>query len=179
MPITLYDLAGANPILRFSPYCWRTKLALKHKGLDYETIPWRFTDKAVLAPTNQGKVPTIIDNGTWVFDSWTIANYLDDTYPGSPKLFAGAADSAHARFINSWCDWSLLPNTRLLAVPEVFKVVAGKDKAFFRETREKAFVMPMEQIGADRVAARRTFEQGLKPAEVMLGDYAFLHGEGP
>jgi hypothetical protein len=42
MPITLYDLAGDDPSLRFSPYCWRTRLALAHKGLQVETIPWRF-----------------------------------------------------------------------------------------------------------------------------------------
>ena len=31
--ITLYDLAFDKD-LRPSPYCWRAKLALKHKGLD-------------------------------------------------------------------------------------------------------------------------------------------------
>jgi hypothetical protein len=37
MARTLYDLAGADPDLRFSPYCWRTRLALAHKGLEVET----------------------------------------------------------------------------------------------------------------------------------------------
>src|SRR5881394_4497405 len=41
MAIKLYDLAGAEDDRRFSPYCWRVKMALKHKGLDFETIPWR------------------------------------------------------------------------------------------------------------------------------------------
>ena len=43
--IKLYDLAGADPDLRFSPYCWRVKMAIAHKGLPCETIPWRFLDK--------------------------------------------------------------------------------------------------------------------------------------
>ena len=42
----LYDLAAADESIRFSPHCWRTKLALAHKNLEYETIPWHFTDKA-------------------------------------------------------------------------------------------------------------------------------------
>ncbi len=47
MPVkrVLYDLAGADPGLRFSPYCWRIKLALAHKNLPYTTVAWRFTDK--------------------------------------------------------------------------------------------------------------------------------------
>jgi len=33
MTITLYDLAGAEAERRFSPFCWRTKMALAHKVL--------------------------------------------------------------------------------------------------------------------------------------------------
>jgi hypothetical protein len=49
MSLILYDLAGADPARRFSPYCWRVRLAIEHKGLSVETIPWRFTDKDVIA----------------------------------------------------------------------------------------------------------------------------------
>ena len=50
MAIELYDLAGAEDDRRFSPYCWRIKLALAHKGLEFETIPWRFHEKSRLIP---------------------------------------------------------------------------------------------------------------------------------
>ena len=43
MAITLYDLAGAEDDRRFSPYCWRIRMALKHKGLEFETLAWRFS----------------------------------------------------------------------------------------------------------------------------------------
>ncbi|MDE1903950.1 MAG: glutathione S-transferase N-terminal domain-containing protein, partial [Alphaproteobacteria bacterium] len=39
--LKLFDLAGADDDRRFSPYCWRVKLALAHKGLPVETVPWR------------------------------------------------------------------------------------------------------------------------------------------
>ena len=39
MGLQLYDLAGAEAERRFSPYCWRIKLALMHKGLPFDTIP--------------------------------------------------------------------------------------------------------------------------------------------
>jgi hypothetical protein len=44
----LYELAGADENRRFSPYCWRIRMALAHKGLDVECIPWRFTEKDAL-----------------------------------------------------------------------------------------------------------------------------------
>jgi len=179
MPITLYDLAGANPDLRFSPYCWRTRLALHHKGLDFEAVPHCFTGREQIAKSGQSKVPVIVDDGHWVHDSWKIALYLDETYPDLPLLFPNAAARAQAKFINSWCDWSLLPNTRTLVVPEVIKVIAEADKAYFRSSREKALGMPLEQVGADKAAAMKSFVQGLKPAEATLDDQDFLHGAKP
>ena len=81
MIIQLYDLAGADENLRFSPFCWRVRMALAHKGLVYETIPWRYGDKAKIIATGQGAVPVIVDGETMIHDSWVIANYLEDEYP--------------------------------------------------------------------------------------------------
>ena len=33
-----------DPNRRFSPFCWRARMALAHKG-QVETKPWRFTEK--------------------------------------------------------------------------------------------------------------------------------------
>ena len=52
--IKFFDLAATRHRLRFSPYCWRTKMALLHKGLAFETKPWRFTEKDAMPP--QAKV---------------------------------------------------------------------------------------------------------------------------
>src|ERR1700684_3117302 len=107
MSIVLYDLAGADPDLRFSPYCWRIRFALAHKGLPVETVPWRFTERDALSFSGQGKVPVIQDGGKVVSASWAIAEYLEETYPSQP-LFGGPAGKAHARFVNAWADGVLL-----------------------------------------------------------------------
>src|SRR5437660_10442269 len=60
MPITLYDLAGIEAERRFSPFCWRAKMALAHKGLAVETVPWRFTEKDRLPQPNQGRGPATL-----------------------------------------------------------------------------------------------------------------------
>jgi glutathione S-transferase len=94
----LYDLAGAEPDRRFSPYCWRTRLALAHKNQTVETIPWRFTEKKAIAASGQTLVPVLVDGDQWVSDSWTIANYLEDKYPDSPSLFGGPGGRALPAF---------------------------------------------------------------------------------
>jgi len=35
----MHDLAGADPAVRFSPYCWRIRFALAHKCLPVDAIP--------------------------------------------------------------------------------------------------------------------------------------------
>jgi hypothetical protein len=57
----LYDLAGAEDDLRFSPNCWRIKMALEHKGLAAEPIPWRFVEKDQIAFSGQKAVPVLVD----------------------------------------------------------------------------------------------------------------------
>lgn len=61
MAITLYELLGADD-RRFSPYCWRTRMALAHKGLKAEIVPCKFTDKQLIAFSGQDKVPVLKDS---------------------------------------------------------------------------------------------------------------------
>src|SRR3954452_17932450 len=102
MAIKLYDLAGAEDDRRFSPYCWRVRMALKHKGLDFETIPWRFTEKEALAPYKSTTVPVLVDRSNSVDDSWGIALYLDEVYPSRLSLFSGNAPRTLTDFLAQW-----------------------------------------------------------------------------
>src|SRR5260370_24773078 len=68
MAITMYDLAGTEADRRFSPFCWRSKMALAHKGLAVDTVPWRFTEKDKLPQPNAGRGPGILDRDRVVHD---------------------------------------------------------------------------------------------------------------
>ena len=173
MTIQMYDLAGADPALRFSPYCWRTRMALAHKGLAVETIPWRFLDRDKLAPSGQARVPVIVDKGKWVNDSWTIALYLDQTYPERP-LMQSDAERAAARLINHWADTRLQALIPPLAVLSIYNHIDAKDKSYFRESREKRFGMTLEAFTADRKGARERLIAGLAPLEMTLGEFTYF-----
>lgn len=174
----MYDLAGADERVRFSPYCWRTKMALLHKGLDFEALPWRFTDKDVIADSGSQRVPVIKDGDRWVADSWAIATYLDDTYPDKPLMENDTA-RALSHFVAHWSDATVNAALRPLALVAVFNVAHEKDKAYFRESREAMLGMTLEDACADREAALAGLEQVLAPAEMALAEKPFLGGDAP
>src|SRR3954465_15698685 len=99
--ITMYDLCGAEADRRFSPFCWRSKMALAHKGLEVETVPWRFIEKDKLPAPNQGRVPVIRDGERVVHDSSAIADYLEEHYADRPALFGGEVGRGLARFVQN------------------------------------------------------------------------------
>jgi glutathione S-transferase len=179
MAMRLYDLAGADPNLRFSPYCWRAKFALAHKGLSVETIPWRFTEKDVIAFSGQERVPVLIDGEKTIFDSWAIACYLDDAYPDRPSLFGGAAGRAPARFLNSWADTVLNSGIIPFVLLDIFGKIDPKDRDYFRTNREQRFGMSMEAYGAEREKRLPAFRQNLTPLRTTLAAQPFLAGERP
>jgi glutathione S-transferase len=180
MAIVMYDLAGADPALRFSPYCWRIRMALAHKGLAVETVPWRFTEKAVLAFSGQGRVPVIRDGDAVVSDSWSIAEYLEATYPDRPSLFGGATGRAHARFINSWADGVMLGGIVPLIVRDLLDVVDPKDRTYFRESREARFGMSLEAVQQGRETCVADFRASLLlPVRLVLGRQKWLGGDTP
>lgn len=178
MAIKLYDLAGADPDRRFSPFCWRTRLALAHKGLDVETVPWRFTEKDVIAFSGQGRVPVIQDGERVVYDSWAIAEYLEDTYPDRPSLFGGGA-RAVTRFIANWADTVLHAGIARLIIPDVFAQLHEKDKHYFRTSREQRFGVTLEAFAASRDADVLTFRQSLLPLRTTLQIQPYLAGAAP
>jgi glutathione S-transferase len=177
--ITLFDLAAADADRRFSPYCWRTKLALAHKGLTVETIAWRFTDKNAIARSGQGRVPVLLDGDKVVWDSWTIAEYLEDTYPDRPSLFGGTQARRLTRFINSWADTVVNAALVPILLTDIYAHLHEKDRLYFRESREKRFGMPLDQVSADRDTRIVGFRQILEPARAILAAQPYLAGDRP
>ncbi len=178
MSITMYDLAGADPDLRFSPYCWRIRFALAHKGMPVETIPWRFTEGDRIAFSGQGKVPVIQDAGTTVFDSWSIADYLEEQAP-MPSLFGGAIGRAHAAFINAWADSVMVVGIAPLIIRDLLNAIDPKDRAYFRSSREARFGRTLEEVQEDRTDRVAAFRASLLPVRLVLRRQAWLGGAGP
>ncbi|WP_315757349.1 MULTISPECIES: glutathione S-transferase family protein [unclassified Bradyrhizobium] len=179
MAVKLYELVGTDAGRPFSPYCWRTRMALAHKGLSAESIPWRFTEKSAIAPHGSEKVPVMLDGDRAVADSWTIANYLEDTYPGRPSLFGGAGGRAMARFLNAWGDVAIVGGIFPLIIADIPKNLAAEDADYFRKSREARFGKSLEEVMATRDQAVIGFRRSLEPLRQTLKTQAFIGGDAP
>ncbi len=175
----MHDLAGADPAVRFSPYCWRVRMALAHKGLDVETIPWRFTEKDAIAFSGQGLVPVLRDGDTVVHDSWAIAEYLDKTYPDRPALIEGEQGRALASLTRHYAQNVLATPMLKGVVGDLFKAIAPGDQPYFRESREKRLGMKLEQFQIAPEAAAAQLGVALSPVRALLKEQPFVNGRRP
>jgi glutathione S-transferase len=179
MALRLFELVGTDEARPFSPYCWRTRMALAHKGLAAQSIPWRFTEKAAISPHNSEKVPVLLDGDKAVVDSWVIANYLEDIYPDRPSLFGGEGGRAMGRMLNWWGDIAVIGGMFPLIVADIVEHLRPVDQVYFRQSREARFGKPLEQVVANRDSNVESFRKGLDPMRLTLKSQPFLGGAAP
>jgi len=178
MSIIVYDLAGRDD-RRFSPYCWRTRMALAHKGLEAEFRPWHFGEKEKISFSGQGRVPVMVDGGETVFDSWTIACHLEDRYPERPSLFGGAPARTLARFVNHFVDLVAHPGLLRLIIADVFAHLVPADRPYFRTSREERFGARLEEVQAGRDERRAAWRASLEPLRAQVREHPFVAGTEP
>jgi len=175
----LYDLAGADNDLRFSPNCWRIKMALEHKGLVAETVPWHFVEKDAIAFSGQKAVPVLVDGDKTVSDSWAIARYLESTYSNRPTLFGGPEGEGLALFVKFWCEQTLNRTILRIILPDLFTRLHEKDKAYFRESRVTRFGTTLERYALPAEEGVSLLRDALSPMRATLQRQPYLAGAQP
>ena len=98
----LYDFA-------LSPRVRKVRIVLAEKGLQYEKVTIDITKgeqktPEYLAINPYGKVPALQDNGTTVYESTVIMEYLNDAYPDPALLPADSGQRARARVLMHYGD---------------------------------------------------------------------------
>jgi glutathione S-transferase len=122
--ITLYD----HPL---SPYGQKVKIALREKGVAFETVsPGGLGAGGAageFAEANpRAEVPTLVDGAVSVFDSTVILEYLEDAYPTPALLPTSAADRARVRMIEEVMDTHFEPINWGLSELRWFKRAEGE-----------------------------------------------------
>jgi glutathione S-transferase len=177
--ITLYDLVFQED-RRPSPFCWRAKFALKHKGLDWRDEPMGFTEKQKIAFAQSQTVPVIHDGPKVVTDSWAIAGHLDQAYADKP-LFKDATALAYARFASGWVDTAVHTALFPIIVGDLYDRVRKVDQPYFQESRGKR--LGTTDFASFQAKAREkgvaSFRAVLEPARRMLKEQPFLGGAQP
>lgn len=180
MTIKHYELVGRDPNRPFSPHCWKSRLALGHKGLAFETVPVRFTEIPEIENGGQKTVPVIRHGENVIAGSFEIALYLRESYPDhSGHLFRGEGAIALTRFVESWTNTQLHPWIMKWAAVDIHDMLDEKDQAYFRESREKRFGVTLEQLSEGREDSAGQLTRILAPLHLLLKQQPHIGGKGP
>ena len=153
--IKLYDFKS-------SPNCQRVKVALAEKNLPYETVNVDLRAQAQKTPdflklNPYGKVPVLIDDGTVLYESCIINEYLDEKYPAPALLPADLSKRAKARIL---IDYGLAH-------------LDGPYQKLRLETMKNEKEQDKEVIAAAKSELKRLLQR----FETELGDQSYLVGD--
>jgi len=176
--IVLYELGGKNE-RRYSLFSWRTRMALRHKGLAFDSVPVCMSDKAAIAFSGGKTVPVIRDGDTVVRDSWKIAEHLESRYPDAPSLFGGQTGHGLTQAFNTWTDRVLVPAMLPVIVADIHERVDPRDDAYFRQMMEKIVRTTLEEARAQREAALGRLGRVIEPLQATFKRQAFMAGAAP
>jgi glutathione S-transferase len=175
--LRLYELVLANG-RSASPYVWRVRYALAHKGLAFESVPLGFTQIQRVFGGRFKTLPIIEDGPTTLAESWDIAEYLERTYPAKP-LFAGPAEQAAIRLFDSWFSPEVMRRMLGVYVQDVHNAARPEDREYFRHSREARLNASLETLAADRASRLPALREVLLPLRLHLKRFAFLGGASP
>ena len=101
--IKLYDFLPC-------PFGQKVRIVLAEKGLSYELVQIDLTQSEHRKPdflrlNPFGRVPVLVDEDTTIYDSTTIAEYLEDESPEPPLLPAVGSSALRAR-ARTWEDFA-------------------------------------------------------------------------
>ena len=177
--ITLFDLQFASGCTT-SPYVWRIKYALRHKGFDIDLVPGGFTDIVARTGGRSDRLPVIVDGGRWVLDSTVIAEYLDRAYPDRPMLFPYPVYRAGLRFIDSWVWQTVIGAWFENYIADYHALSRLEDQAYVRRTREP-FIggRSLEEAQEGREERLPAMPPRLDPLRKLLRETSWIGGNRP
>ena len=175
--IQLWELKGKDG-RRYSAYSWRTKMALKHKGLDWESHPVLMSDKQVIAFSGGKTVPIIRDGETVVRDSWKIAEYLEGRHP-EKSLFGGPIGHGVTQTFNTWVDRVLIAMMMPVIVCDLHERIDVADEPYFRKQFEGYLKSTLEEARGRRSDFASRLARQLEPMHAALKRQPFVCGSAP
>ncbi|KAK7048201.1 GST N-terminal domain-containing protein [Favolaschia claudopus] len=185
-PIILYDIPSKAPGIAWSPNTWKTRYGLNYKGLAYKTEWVEYPDiadfciKIGAKPTMTRRdgspyytLPVIQDpnTGAIISDSMRIAEYLDETYPDTPKLIPAGTHVFQKTFMAAYdhATEGLWP----FIIPAVAKILRPTSEEFFVRTREATLGKKLTEVypsGDDLQPAWKKVEDGFGKVDKWLNE---------
>jgi glutathione S-transferase len=177
--ICLYELVLENG-RSASPFVWRIRYALAHKGLPFESVPVGFTEIPKVFGERFKTVPVLGHGDLMLAESWDIAEYLDRAFPGQPALFSGPAEAAMVRLFDGWFSQAILRKMFSVYALDIHNAARAEDRPYYRQSRE-AWIKgkTLEAFTADRLSQLPVLRETLMPLRSHLKRVPFLGGSEP
>ncbi|HEX3914899.1 MAG TPA: glutathione S-transferase N-terminal domain-containing protein [Steroidobacteraceae bacterium] len=177
--VRLYELALQDG-RSASPFVWRIRYALAHKGIAFSTVYLGFTEIPRVLGGKFKTVPILEHGQSALSESWDIAEYLDRAFPRLPPLFNTPAELALVKFMDAWFIGEVLRKMFRVYVKDVHDAARPEDRPYFRESREKNMKgRTLESFTADRAAHLPAIRAALAPLRAHLKKFPFLGGSAP
>ena len=177
--VRLYELVIQNG-RSSSPYVWRIRYALAHKGIAFESVALGFTEIPKTFGGRFKTVPVLEYGETMLAESWDIAEYLDHTFADRPALFSGNAENAMVRLMDAWFSMEIQRKMFGVYVLDIHNAVRPEDRAYFRQSRElRTKGATLEAFTADRESRLPAVREALAPLRMQLARLPYLGGSAP
>jgi glutathione S-transferase len=176
--IKLFDLQLATGAT-ISPFVWRTKYAIRHKGFDLDIVPGGFTGIMERTGGRSERCPVIVDDGEWVLDSWEIAEYLDRKYPDRPMLFEGPSMRVTMKFLDAWLWRTAIGPWFRCYIQDYRDLSLQCDHEYVTRSREAYLGSKLEDVQAGREDRLPLVPPTLEPLRALLRETRWLGGDQP
>jgi len=158
--LTLYDFdwKGTKGV-NWNPFVRKIRYSLNYKGLEFKTIWIEYPDlegiakKLGVKPTGKKlngdpeyTLPMIVDDSTGIAlsESVDIVEYLDKTYPDTPRLLPEGSHALQAAFRDAF--YPKLKAFFPFVVPTVPLITNPPSSVFFRTKYEAVYGMTLEEL---------------------------------
>ncbi|KAK0482764.1 hypothetical protein IW261DRAFT_1550505 [Armillaria novae-zelandiae] len=149
--IIFYDIPSKLPINAWSPNSWKARYALNYKGIPYRTewveypdieglyktlgIPASATKKDGVTPYYTLPLLRDLSTGAIISESAAIVEYLETTYPDTPRLIPPGTRALHAAFIAAF--ESKMKAAEPFNIPAADVILSPRSEVFYRKQREE------------------------------------------
>jgi glutathione S-transferase len=163
-----------------SPFVWRVRYALAHKGLEFESVRLGFIEIPARFGGKFKTVPILECGDVAMAESWDIVEHLDRQYPDKPPLFGSPAELAMVRLTDSWFMTEVMRRMFRVYVKDLHDCIRPVDRDYFRSSREKNMKgATLETFTADRESLIPVIRAALTPLRMHLAKSAWIGGAAP
>jgi glutathione S-transferase len=139
------------------PYAWRTRMVLHEKQVDFDVHEVDLSNKSeeFLSVSPYGKVPVLAVNGTSLYESNVVNEYLNEVYEAPRLLPENPEQRALARSWMAFADDYFFPF--------IFRIRMGSQRGFSEEQVQEAKEKLRDSLSR--------LERQLDGKEYLVGEY--------